>query len=130
MYATLSARPESSYFDIDSTQGWQSTGLYVQQGESIIIEYITGKWSPCAPPKYACPFVTGSGTSDPLNYPQNLLMGCPHLAVIAKIGNSEPFCVSSHFGGSVSSSGILYLRANDLQTSDNGGSVRVRIKLP
>jgi hypothetical protein len=130
MYATLSARPEITHFDIDSTQGWQSTGLYVQQGESIIIEYITGEWSPCAPPKYACPFVTGSGTSDPLNYPQNLLMGCPHLAVIAKIGNSEPFCVSSHFGGSVSSSGILYLRANDLQTSDNGGSVRVRIKLP
>jgi hypothetical protein len=130
MYATLSARPESSYFDVDSTQGWQSTGLYIQQGESITIDYITGKWSPCAPPKYACPFVTGSGTSDPLNYPQNLLMGCPHLAVIAKIGNSEPFCVSSHFGGSVSSSGILYLRANDLQTSDNGGSVRVRIKFP
>jgi Flp pilus assembly protein TadG len=126
--ATLAARPPSKQIEIRADTGWQDTGLYFQQGETVIITYLSGKWNPCAP--YGCPAVDASGDSDiPLDWSDNIVKGCQHAALVARISSDAPFCAGQHFTGRATQSGNLLLSINDRQLADDEGSIIVRIEV-
>jgi len=111
-------------FEVLARQGWQDTGVYVDPGETLEIDYLAGVWT-CD--WYGSSQGGGAGCSD-LRYSYfNVLKGCPHGALIARIKSDDPFCVGSDYSGQFGYAGTLQLRINETQISDNRGSITVRI---
>ncbi len=80
--------------EVDSRAGWQQTGISVRRGQSLTITHVIGQWSQCQ--ANGCPYVGAEGVAEQLmDWPDNVIMGCPHAALIAQISGATPFCVSS-----------------------------------
>ena len=119
--------------EIDSTRGWQSTNIYMQQGITAVLEVIGGSWTNW---KGQAPYNSGEGGGyicakqisssqciEPLpNFPSDSLIG--------QIGD---FMFSVGNGNTITAeqSGELYLRINDGDDGlyDNDGKLRIRISI-
>ena len=117
--AILAARPSSKVVTVYANKDWQETGMFVLEGESIRIKYLSGKWSwaCCDPSSY----VDASGIAQAINYSDNVIMNCAHAALIAQIANSR-LCIRDYFYQKMSLSGWLELRINDRVIGDNSSN--------
>jgi serine/threonine protein kinase len=129
---TICHQSTEQCFEVIGKSGWQKTRFYISAGQTLLIQYSFGNWSSCA--DWGCLLdedargVAGGAGLD-LNYPDNFISGCVHNALIARISNSTPFCVSASFYGEILQSGYLELRGNDNIYEDNGGSITVYIEV-
>jgi hypothetical protein len=111
-------------FGVDSAQGWQPTGLRLEEGQAFTVQFIEGDWSIF--PEDAFRYGPDGGASacggadcvEPIpNYTKSGLIG--------RIGDSEPFIVGSYLETTANDSGMLQLRVNDGGTHDNEGMITV-----
>lgn len=118
---------EAITMEVYADQGWQSTGLSVQLGETVTVTYITGTWSPwpglridgrgCLEHPSVC-------SPDP-NHPANVV-SFKHGGLVGMVGN-QTFAVGNALELSPSTEGIIFLRINDHQLNDNSGALSVRV---
>ena len=116
---------------VDATAGWQDSGISLQANTFMTIAGIAGEWSACAPP-YGCPFVGAEGwlsLDNTLNYPDNVIDGCPHSALVARIDGSEPFCANREVTVQARDNGSLQFRINDNRVEDNEGALSVHVRI-
>ena len=123
----------SQRVEVKANVEWQTTGIQVETGQLINLQYVSGTWSEC--PDYGCDYYDAGakdrngnifddpGTSD------NVISECPGPVLIARISNNSPFCIGSSYVGTATQSGNLQLRINDAAIDDNGGSVVVIIEV-
>ena len=109
---------------IHAYRGWQSTGLRVHQGETLILK-AEGTWL-YTPDEYHGP--RGHKTyRAPSFYP---LPSVPGGALIGRIGEEgQPRYVGEGLRWRAQSDGLLYLRIDDDILSDNEGFVTVAIEV-
>ena len=103
---------------------WTSTGVSAAPGTRLKIRYISGQWSPWPGGAYDA---IGSG-GDP-RCDCNVIMGVSHAALIARIGDSQPFLVGDFLELRIGESGELYLGINDTDRADNSGSLEVDVQV-
>jgi len=119
--------------EIQSTQGWQSTGIYVERGTRLVLDVVGGEWTNW---KGHTPYNEGKGTgyvcadyiavdkcAEPLpNFPSDGLIG--------QIDGIK-FSVGKETTIVAEQSGELYLRINDGDDglSDNDGKLKIRISV-
>lgn len=103
---------------------WNDTGIVLQQGDLLIIRYVSGLWSPWA--GGSCDAI-GSG-GDP-RCACNVLKGVSHAALIGKVGEGSPFFVGENFHHRMGEAGVLFLGINDTRTTDNSGSLLVQVEV-
>jgi hypothetical protein len=118
--------------EIYANQSWQKSGVYVNNGDSIQIAYITGRWRVADSYAFTDPLGSIPG-SDRILDPECHFPILPSVAgdqaLVAKIGeNGEPF---NPFKRTRTGEGMLDLRLNDCDKylGDNSGSVTIRIQL-
>jgi len=109
-------------------QNWQNSGVFVSSGNNFTIRYLSGLWSPCAPP-YGCPWVDAGGWTE-WNY-DLVLEGCPAGALIGRISTvpNNVFCVGNFFSTQATTSGTLEFTTNDNRLEDNAGNILVSIEV-
>jgi hypothetical protein len=138
--ALIAGRPPSSESQVNAAYDWQSTGIYLLQGETLSVEYSWGTWSPCALTHCVYNDAWGvadgspdlapdsSGARSTWTYSDNIIMGCPHGALIGRI-NDYTFCVGDSYSDTVASEGYLELRINDTAIRDDDGVIEVRVNV-
>lgn len=126
---TPEAPASNQLFGVSATQGWQDMGITVQAGDQMVIEYVSGSWTPWLGGHYE-----GIGVIKPeyrlyeYAYDANsILQGVPHGCLIGRIEGNPPFYVGNQYAQTITQSGPLYLRINDGALDDNGGSLQLRI---
>ena len=111
------AQPSSHIY---AYKGWQSTGLYLQAGESFTLR-ASGQWQYTPLIKLSGP--QGVYRAAPGSYP---LPQMPAGALLARIGeDGQPFVVGSAYSSRAQVAGLLYLRINDDLLGDNQGAMEV-----
>ncbi len=108
---------------VPADQAWTDTQIDLAAGDQLEIEFQGGMWSPWPGGNYDA---IGSG-GDPL-CDCNRLMGVSHAALIARLGDSEPFLVGNHWAQAVGEGGRLFLGINDTRLDDNAGWLEVWIE--
>jgi hypothetical protein len=114
--------PGASTLEIVANQGWQDTGVSVKPGDTLTIEYVSGKWAPWPGEAY-----DASGTGVISYCDCNVMQYVSHASLIGKIGESDPFSAGSYYSHAVTQSGPLDLQINDAVLGDNSGSITVRV---
>jgi len=109
-------------FEAFANQQWLNTGVLIQPGDTLTIQYLSGLWSPWPNNSY-----DGVGSGGDPNCDCNVMLGVSHAALIGKIGDGNPFYVGNEFTQQMGQSGYLFLGINDNRVSDNSGSIIVSI---
>lgn len=120
---TTSEYLRSVRFSVPANQTWVDTELIVQQGEVVSITAM-GRWSSGGDtPQY----VSANGYG--FYHPDATDSSIPFARLIGSVGNSEPFAVGQSRTITMTDSGKLSLRMNDIPGAfeDNLGLVRVEI---
>jgi hypothetical protein len=124
--------PSQVELKVYANQGWQNSGVSVNKGDSIVIEYVSDLWftddpnggrdASGAPNKWTC------------NLPEchEPLHDFPKFALIGKIGNAVDFLkVGNYLEFEASNSGTLYLRPNygdeDIAFFNPAGAILVKV---
>ena len=110
--------------DILANQNWQNTGVSVQPGDTLVIQHISGKWSPWS--DGSC---DGNGMPNTSLTANNIVTGVLHASLIGRIGDNQPFFVGNTLTQVVEQSGYVYLRINDTALNDNSGKITLRIQI-
>jgi|GEM_PF-3832389 len=111
---------------VSAAEDWQPSGVEVAEGQPLRIAYEEGAWGRCADPP-VCPDTGPDGDNmDSENDPNNIISGCKHASLIARVG-SALLCVGSLYSGSSPGTGRVELRINDLVLSDNRGWMTIRV---
>lgn len=121
--STTSEYLRSVRFSVPANQTWVDTDLVVQQGEVISIRAM-GRWSNGGDnPQY----VSANGYD--FYHPDAIDSSIPFAKLIGSVGNGESFAVGQSRTITMTDSGKLSLRMNDVPGTfgDNLGSVRVEI---
>jgi hypothetical protein len=116
--------PTNITLEIFANQQWLDTGVLIQPGYILTIQYLSDLWSPWPNSKY-----DGNGSGGNPNCTCNVLLGVSHASLIGKVGNGDPFFVGNQFTQKMGQSGYLFLGINDNQISDNSGNINIRIKV-
>ncbi len=122
-------------FDILANQGWQKTGLDIQEGDLVSIEYQSGLWT-----DYAGVVKPFDADGDPGYKCANIILTCVEPmpertkgGLIARVGGATPTFIGSRASFQAINYGPLQLMMNDSlypgDWTDNEGSVTVRIKV-
>jgi hypothetical protein len=126
-------RKEGDILKVSARCGWQGSGLRLRQGQYLTIQ----AWGKTYCSEDSVTHFRGSadgpeGMSDEhrqlvrvADYPVS--SANPH-GLVAKVGGGKPFFIGT--GGTFKShrTGELYLRINDYRTSDNRGSLSVKVR--
>lgn len=119
---------------VNANSDWQPTDIRVEAGNTIVISYVSGLWSQCAP--NGCPYLSAEGIlfdgqdeNYSLNYADNVTSGCRHSALIARISGSFPICVGNGRTLQASEAGVLEFRINDIRVDDNDGTVSILVQI-
>ena len=107
---------------VEAAEGWTDTGIVVEAGDLLTIEYVSGEWSPWPGGFYDA---IGSG-GDP-RCRCNVMDGVSHAALIGRIEENQPFLVGMEYRHRVGESGRLYLGINDVDLYDNSGALEVEV---
>jgi hypothetical protein len=119
----LGDEPAGVTVRVPADQAWTDTHVDLSAGDQLEIEYRGGMWSPWPGGHYDA---IGSG-GDPL-CDCNQLMGVSHAALIARLGDHEPFFVGDHWAQAVGIGGRLFLGINDTRLDDNAGWLEVWVE--
>jgi hypothetical protein len=107
---------------VEADKGWNDTGIIVGAGDLLMIEYVSGEWSPWPGGAYDA---IGSG-GDP-RCRCNVMEAVSHAALIGRIEQSQPFLVGMRYRHHVGESGKLYLGINDVDVYDNSGALQIEV---
>lgn len=105
-------------------EAWTDTGVDVEVGDLLTIEYISGEWSPWPGSSYDALGFGGDPRCD-----CNVILGVSHAALIGRIGEGRPFFVGADYSGTVGEAGRVLLGINDTRLEDNSGRIRVRVEV-
>ena len=141
---------------VDSRHGWQSTGLFVEQGATVAVTYRSGTWTIDRRRLGETPFVDSGGYSpgahpivyDPTKPSEDFTLGCrilenaDHGILIARVGSGEVVPIGKARSLTSAVEGELALSINDEQctggdgadcdsgcSSDNEGSITVSVAI-
>lgn len=115
--------PEGSGIAVPANQQWTSTGINVRKGQRVRFSAQGEVQLSDNPKDRAIPqgSLTGRRAANgPL--PQELAG-----ALIARVGNGQPFAVSNFAEVTISENGVLWLGINDDVVTDNSGGFRVEV---
>jgi len=116
-------RPSNGVTEVEAHGEWQDTGMYVQKGQTVIIKYLSGNWSP------GRDFVVdANGMTDTPTDGNNVLKGYNHASLIARIGE-RVFYVGAGVALLAGESSDIYLRMNDRDFENNSGRITVGIEI-
>ena len=107
-------------FTVNGTTPRNETGLRVETGQQITVEYVSGGWRAGPPPTW--PIVGPNGdpqVASKITFP---VANAPVVSLIAGVGNTSPFFIGQQSQFNSPASGILWLGANDDDFSDNEGA--------
>jgi hypothetical protein len=115
--------PEGQGIAVPGNQQWTPTGITVRRGENVNFN-TTGEVRLSADPAD----VAGSAGARSQRYAQNApLPGNFAGALIARVGNGEPFPIGNQSTVTMPAAGQLFLGINDDAVADNQGGFRVTI---
>ena len=135
MIARVPSREEVTQHEVEvyANKDWQDTDIEIRQGNTITIQYVSGKWSP-----FSGYYTDGQGCTDPdvctqdlsilADFPDNIVSGV-HATLIAKIDQGQIVVVGNEMTFEAKNTGSLLLRMNDKNSSDNSGSLIVLVKV-
>jgi hypothetical protein len=101
------------------------TGIEVKQGQTVVIEFIEGKWR--AGPLPTWPFYGPSGDTQVPSKETFPIQTKPIMGLVGYIGETSPFWIGAQIEFISSSNGELILGANDDSFDDNDGYLIVRV---
>ncbi len=117
--------PQVVEFDVQADKVWQATGVILETGDSVTVEYIGGQWRTA--PDWDLTGLYGypghPSASFTLPYAELMIL-------IGKIGDNPPFIITGQMDFTASYDGELWLAANDDNYWDNSGSIMVKITAP
>jgi hypothetical protein len=115
--------PEGEGVAVIANQQWTSTGMTVRRGDVLTFD-ATGEAKLNAGGEVARP--SGTGTDRKI---QGALSQVPAGALIARVGNGEPFPIGGPTATvTMPANGVLYLGLNDDHFGDNSGGFRVKVQ--
>ena len=126
--ATIAPVSSTVNFAVSGTEGWQSTGVEVNQGEQIEIIYTDGTWAgrvgwgPSLPDIWA----DAGGTGYQIYYDEFGITSS-FASLIGKIGDGPVIQVGRSYDSVSTQAGTLFLRMFDIDMSDNAGSINIQI---
>jgi hypothetical protein len=109
---------------VHADEAWTDTGVDVEVGDLLSIEYVSGEWSPWPGASYDAIGFGGDPRCD-----CNVILGVSHAALIGRIGRGSPFLVGAGYSGAVGEPGRLFLGINDTRLEDNSGRIGVSIEV-
>ena len=111
---------------VTATEAWQNSGVVLQAGDSVEIEYVSGEWR-------SIPYESLYG-ADGGNSHVCCSASCaeplpcdPKGGLVGQIDADAPFFVGNYLQFTAQNDGPLQLRMNDIGTYDNEGSVTMSI---
>ena len=115
----------SVHFSVWSQQPRNDTGLELEPGDLVTLEYMRGSWR--AGPSPTWPMVGPEGDPQVLSKSTFPVRKARIMSLVAGIGDDPPLVVGEGVSFESASSGQLWLGANDDNFDDNQGSLTVRI---
>jgi hypothetical protein len=119
----LGNEPGAVTVRVKADQAWTDTLVDVNSGDRLEIDYQRGTWSPWPGGNYDALGFGGDPRCD-----CNQIRGVSHAALIARLGDNEPFFVGEHWAQAVGEGGRLFLGINDTRLEDNSGWLEIRIE--
>lgn len=114
----------SEQLDVQANVMWQDTGIQVRRGDTVKIQYISGKWSIWLD---ADPLTDGNGQSG-RDETCGLLQGANIGALIGRVGGNPPFLIGNGTEIYIDYDGTLQLSMNDCpEFGNNGGALTVSV---
>lgn len=115
-------------FVVDAKMTWQDTGILVNEGDLLQIEYVSGKWTG----RYGDGSLTGPDAGAmPGNTDECFPVSGEGSSLIGRVGGGVPFKVGYEYSSMAEESGNLHLRMNDCDgwLYDNYGSIEAEVSL-
>ncbi len=112
---------------VDGTTARTETGINVQPGQRLTIEYLSGSWR--AGPPSIWPLVGPEGDTQVLNKATFPVPDSPIMTLVGGIGTSLPAAFGNQLEYISNSEGTLWLGPNDDGLDDNQGQLIVRVTI-
>lgn len=112
---------------VSATTPRHGTGITIAAGQRVLVEVIGGEWQPGPSPDW--PPVGANGDS---RVPTGATFPVPErplMTLVGGIGDGRPLAIGDRLEFVATTAGELWLGPNDDNTSDNAGSLRVRVAL-
>ncbi len=120
---TAEERTLENLVSVSALKGWQNTGITVEKGDRIQIEYIAGKWTK----DYDRNMVDADGIKRTRG---GILPDSPNCSLIGRIGDGGPFFIGNHCEiEEADSTGELRLTINDNSWNDGLGYLKIQISV-
>ncbi|MBM3709245.1 MAG: hypothetical protein FJW61_02325, partial [Actinobacteria bacterium] len=113
---------------VSGTQGWQSTGVTVKEGQRIQITYKDGTWAGRVGFGPSLPDIwTDAGGIDFQIYYPEFGITSRFASLVGKIGDGSVLQIGSFYDAISVHSGTLFLSMFDIGMDDNAGSINVQV---
>ncbi len=112
-------------FTVSAAQARNETGLQIEAGQNVTIEYMSGSWR--AGPLPAWPPVGPNGDPQVASKTTFPVPAAPIVSLIVGVGSQPPQLVGERLQFQSKAAGQLWLGANDDGFADNVGSLTTRI---
>ncbi len=111
--------------NVSAGQPQTDTGLTVESGQTVTIEYVDGSWR--AGTSSAWPFVGANGDPQVASKATFPVAAMPIMTLVGGIDGGTPFVVGENITFISPANGTLWLGANDDGFDDNAGDLNIRI---
>lgn len=111
--------------NVDAAAGRTDTDIFVEAGQSVVFEFISGGWQAGPAPTWS--IVGPEGDAQVASKPTFPVPDRPVMSLIAGVGDGEPFVVGRQLAWTSEENGRLWLGPNDDGLDDNSGALMVRI---
>lgn len=126
---TITSNEEASSVEVvvDGTAMRNDTGLSVEAGQTVLIEYLSGSWQ--AGPSPTWPLVGPDGDPQVASKQTFPVTNQPVMTLVGGVGEGDPFAVGTSLEWTSDTSGTLWLGPNDDDVTDNSGELIVQVTL-
>ena len=111
--------------NVSSGQPQTDTGLTIESGQTVTIEYVDGSWRAGASSVW--PFVGADGDPQVASKATFPVASMPIMTLVGGIDGGTPFVIGENITFISPASGTLWLGANDDGFDDNAGDLNIRI---
>ncbi len=126
---TATPQPLADIYEmtVQADEQRNQTGIHIETGDMVSIQFLEGRWR--AGPLPTWPFYGPSGDPQVESKETFPVQDKPIMGLVGGIGTQQPFWVGSTLQFKSSTSGELWLGANDDDFSDNNGYLIVTITI-